>query len=112
MDKRIGEWSFLIGFVVAIVFGLLTKWVEAGTLTLILILLGLAVGFLNISEKEATPFLVAALALLATGTTESTITEIPKVGAYLASVVSNIAVFIAPAAIVVAIKSIHSLAKD
>ncbi len=79
---------------------------------LLLVVLGLITGLMNITEKETTPFLVAALALLATGTASATLMVIPKVGIYLASIVNAIGVFVAPAAIVVALKTIKALARD
>ena len=113
MAGKMGEWAFLIGFVLAVVFGLLpTDW--KGKATLVLVILGLVVGFLNISERESTPFLVAAAALMITASAGPTLAKIPPVflGTFLQNAVVNIGVFVAPAAIVVAIKTIHSLAKD
>ena len=83
-----------------------------GMLVLLLVVLGLVVGFLNISEKETTPFLVAAAALLITNTAGDALNKIPVVGDSVAGIVSQISVFVAPAAIVVALKAIQSLAKD
>ena len=112
--EKLGEWSFIIGVIIAIIIGLFSgslvgtgaeKW-----LPLLLVLLGLLVGFLNVSEKETTAFLVAAAALLVTGLAEPTLNVIPTVGPYLSGVVSQIGVFVAPAAIVVALKAIYNLA--
>ena len=79
-----------------------------------LVILGLLVGFLNITEKETTPFLVAAIALLATGSATDSLKIIPPkaLGIFLASAVNNIAAFVAPGAILVAVKAIWALAKD
>ena len=117
MGSKIGQWSFIIGVLLAIVVGLfassLGQW--TGHLTLLLVILGLIVGFLNITEKEMTPFLVAAAALMLTGTSVNTLNSIDlgvSLGKYLAGIVTQIAVFVAPAAVVVALKAIQSLAKD
>ena len=115
MGSKLGEWSFIGGILVAIVVALFSGNLSGdikGWLVLLLVILGLIVGLLNISEKETTPFLVAAVALLATGTAGASLSIIPIIGKYLQPVVMNIAVFVAPAAIVVALKSIQSLAKD
>ena len=113
MEKKMGEWAFLIGFVLAVVFGFLPDTWE-GKATLVLVVLGLLVGFLNISEKESTPFLVAAAALMITASAGSTLALIPPafLGTFLQNAVEKIGVFVVPAAIVVAIKSVRSLAKD
>jgi len=117
MGSKIGEWSFVAGVILAIAVGIfsvsLGSW--AGNLTLLLVVLGLIVGFLNITEKETTPFLVAAAALMLTATSVTTLNSIDlgvSLGKYLAGIVSQIAVFVAPAAVIVALKAIQALAKD
>lgn len=113
MEKKMGEWAFLIGFVIAIVISLFSVSQDVkGWLVLFLVVLGLLVGFLNVSERESTPFLVATAALLITGTAGASLAVIPWIGNQLQAIVQNIAVFVTPAAIVVAIKSVRSLAKD
>ncbi|MBI2652965.1 hypothetical protein HYX00_05865 [Candidatus Woesearchaeota archaeon] len=112
---RIGEWAFIIGVLIAIAIGLFSNNLKGTSigdwLPLVLVVLGLIVGFLNITEKETTPFLIAAAALLVTGLVGETLTTIPQIGGYLEGIVKQIGVFVAPAAIVVALKSIQSLAK-
>ena len=111
--KKMGEWAFIIGVLVAIVVSLFrVSDTVAGWLVLLLVVLGLIVGLLNVSEKETTPFLVAAAALLITGTAGGSLAIIPVIGGYLQDIVQNIAVFVTPAAIVVALKAIQALAKD
>ena len=114
MARNMGEWAFIIGVLVAVIIGLFSGSLQestSGWLILLLVVLGLIVGFLNITESETTPFLVAAVALLITGTASESLRIIPTIGSYLAGVVVAIAVFVTPAAIVVALKSIQSLAK-
>ena len=113
MGNKIGQWAFVVGILLAILVGLIpAQW--RGLVTLVLVVLGLIVGFLNVTDKEATPFLVASVALLATGSARESLKVIPPeiLGDFLATAVGNIAAFVAPAAILVAIKSIWSLAKD
>jgi hypothetical protein len=113
MEKKAGECAFLIGFILAVVFSFLPDAWE-GTATLILVILGLVVGFLNVTEKETTAFLIASVALLATGTAANTlrVINVLGIGDFLADAVGKIAVFIAPAAILVAVKAVWALAKD
>ena len=113
MSSKLGQWSFIVGVLIALLLGVLpSQW--NGMLTLLLVVLGLIVGLLNVTEKETTPFLVAAIALLATGTAKESLKVIPPdaLGAYMVSAVGNIAAFVAPAAIIVALKAIWALAKD
>ena len=112
MGAKLGEWSFIVGIIITIVVSLFSvSDTIGGWLLLLLVVLGLIVGLLNVTERETTPFLVAAAALLITGTTGSTLAIIPVIGGYLQNIVQNIAVFVTPAAIVVALKAIQSLAK-
>ena len=112
MASKIGEWAFIIGIVLAVLFGFVPA-TYLGMATLVLVILGLLVGFLNITEKETTPFLVAGIALLATGNAADSLNAIPYgLGAFLSNAVKNIAAFVAPAAILVAVKAIYALAKD
>jgi len=116
--SKLGQWAFIIGVVIAVVIGLFSAKLSEntqGTLSLVLVVLGLAVGFMNVTEKESTQFLVAAAALMLTATSVDTLKKIDfgvSLGNYLAGMVTQIAVFVAPAAVIVALKSIQSLAKD
>jgi len=105
--EKIGEWFFLAGVVLAILVGLVGQVQYAG---IVLVILGLVVGFLNITEKETPQFLVASLALLLPGTITS-FSQLPMVGNVIISILNNIAIFVAPAAIIVALKTIWVLAK-
>jgi len=105
----IGKWCFLIGIVLAIILGLFGSAIPMSGL--ILVILGLIVGFLNVSGRETTPFLVAAIALLVVAGS-SGLSVIPVIGMYLEGIVVAIAAFTAPAALVVALKSVISASND
>ena len=105
----IGKWCFLIGIILAIILGLFgTAFPMSG---LILVILGLIVGFLNVSGSETTPFLVAAIALLVVANS-SGLSTIPTIGMYLEGIVAAIAAFTAPAALIVALKAVISASRD
>ena len=113
MASKMGQWAFVVGILLAVLIGFVPSDMQ-GMATLVLVVLGLVVGFLNISEKETTPFLVAGIALLATGNAADKLTVIPPaaLGTFLAGSVKNIAAFVAPAAVLVAVKAIWAFAKD
>ena len=114
MAGKLGQWAFVVGAIITLIIGVFPSkltGVTQGWLILLLVVLGLVVGLLNVTEKESTPFLVAAAALLLTGTAGDTLSIIPALGGYLSGIVEAIAVFVTPAAIVVALKSIYSLAQ-
>ncbi|MBN1644863.1 hypothetical protein JW851_02380 [Candidatus Woesearchaeota archaeon] len=106
MDAKLGSWAFILGVLIAIVAGLVPAW-QTPTLVWVLVILGLVVGFLNITGKETTEFLVAALTLMLIGSAGA----IPALGIIILSILANIVAFVAPAALVVALKSIWILAQ-
>jgi hypothetical protein len=108
MEAKIGHYSFLAGIVLAIIAGIATDLIAANIVTLVLVILGLAVGFMNITAKETTQYLVAAVAIMLAGS--ANIAIIPAIGPYLQAILANIVVFVAPAAIVVGMKTIKALA--
>ncbi len=105
---KIGEWAFLVGLLLAIVLGLFPKALPIITVTSVLVVLGFVVGLVNIVAKESHSFLLAAVALLVAGTAGYGI--LPGIGDYLGSILTNIATFVAPATVIVAIKVIYELA--
>jgi hypothetical protein len=110
MNAKIGQYSFLAGVILALIAGLIANVVDASVLTLVLVALGLIVGFMNITAKETTGFLVASIALMIAGS--ANMAMIPWIGNYLNTTLGYIVVFVAPAAIVVALKAIKALASN
>jgi len=104
--EKIGEWIFLLGVIIAILAGLLSPGSE--TVATILVILGLVVGFLNITEKESTNFLIAAIALILTGTVSLSV--LGSIGAMIKEIVIYISIFVMPAALIVALKLVYQLA--
>ena len=105
MDSKIGHWAFIIGILLAIIAGLVPAW-QTPTITWILVVIGLVVGLLNIQAKETTEFLVATIALLIVGSAGA----IPALGVIVLSILANIVAIVAPAALIVALKAVYSLA--
>ncbi len=93
----------MIGLIVAILAGFVTGYATlvAGSL----FVLGLIVGFLNISEKNSTKFLIAAIALL-TGSIASisALSVLEVVIDYANVILGNFVAFVSAAALVVAVK--------
>ena len=113
--EKIGNWAFILGVIIAIISGIAGGAVTdyAGWIVLALVILGLIVGFLNISQKEVNDFLIAAIALMAVGTAAQLVSidrVIPLLGTVIQSMVGYVAVFVAPAALVVSLKAIYNLA--
>jgi uncharacterized membrane protein len=108
--KPIGKWAFLAGLVIVVLASFLTAY---GTVVaLILFLLGLVVGFLNISEKDSNKFLVANITLLTGGIASmSALSMLGVLSTYLVRILANFVAFVSAAALVVAIKAIFETSK-
>ena len=70
-ENSIGAWAFLIGVILAIVIGLSTTLLPIPALTTyskqiyaILVLLGITVGFMNVTGKDSQTFLIAGAVLV------------------------------------------------
>jgi len=119
VDQRVGAWAFILGVIVAIIAGIVAATVAATSawVVLLLVILGLIVGFLNIGDKQITGFLIAAIALMVLGATSGTTvlselnTLIVGLGTLVNAILVNIAIFVAPAALVVALKEVINLSK-
>ena len=106
---KIGHVAFIFGIVISIVTGFFFKdW-----MLWLLTILGIVVGFLNIRAKEVQSFLLAAVSLvIISAFGGELIYDIPRIGHLLGSIYIALLIFVAPAAIVVALKSLYQAAKD
>jgi len=129
--EKIARWIFVAGVIIAIVMGLVVGvMANIATLhladsnvmsaeayvTLILLILGIVIGFISVTSKEVTPFLVAAIALVVVGT--STVwsflalkSQLDLLYYWATEIVAFIAAFAAPAAVIIAIRSLLALEK-
>lgn len=119
MDKRIGHYSFIIGVIIAIALGLIPASIlgDAYTwLASLLVVLGLIVGFLNVTGKETREFLLVAAVLIITagvGTGAGAVLGgTLYLGTYLSGVFGQLLAFIVPATVIVALKDIMALAQN
>ncbi len=106
MQEKIGSWAFLIGVILAVIFGFLgtQTW-----LPWLLVIIGLIVGLLNISGKEVNAFLMAGTILVIVSSLGGgTLSSMQFLGAIL----NNMLTIFVPATILVALKSVFSLARS
>jgi hypothetical protein len=102
---KIGKWAFILGLVIAVLAGLLMQpdwaiWVLA--------ILGVIVGFLNVTAEDTRGFLLAAIALTLSATA---LNNIPVVGTAFELILPFVVAFVAGATIVVAIKELLQAAQ-
>lgn len=102
---KIGKIAFLAGLVIAI----LGAFIDVGWFPWVLAVLGLIVGFLNVSDGESRGFLVAAIAFMLSA---QALSGLPLVGDTITSIMNNIGYFVGAATLLVAIKALFELSKD
>ena len=102
----VGKVSFVVGLVIAVAGGLGFEQTWFGWA---LAVLGLIVGFLNISDKESQTFLLAAIALIVAA---NAVGEIPHIGEAVTRVIANLVLFVGGAVLVVVVKSLFAVARD
>lgn len=107
MMEKVGSWSFIIGFVIALLLGAIGT--RSPTIVYTLLVLGLIVGILNISDREIVPFLVATVALVVAGSAAAAIEQIPGI---IDNILVNITIFVVPAAVIASVKAIYALASN
>lgn len=104
----IGEFAFVIGIVLAFISGLFYESLNYEAMTTVLIVLGLAVGLLSITDKEFDRFLLASVALLIAGGV--LLNSVYLFGDAGTAIFLNVVAFMAPAVIIVALKSLYMVA--
>lgn len=115
-ENLFGAWAFLIGVVLAIGVGILSFGELSPIILAILVILGLVVGFINVSSKDVNTFLMAAVSLVIVsfaglqGLKQAEIIGI-SVGSLVSSTLGALLVLLVPATIVVAIKSLFSISQ-
>ena len=118
MEKQIGDYSFIIGVIIAVVLGLAAPKLGTATAWLwsLLIVLGLVVGFLNVSGKETKEFLWVAVVLVVVAYAGSaqinSWSNVEIIGPYLKGIFDSILAFVVPASVVVSLKDVWGLAKS
>jgi hypothetical protein len=107
--EQVGKWAFIAGMVVAVLAGLIAIPMVA----LGLFVLGLIVGFLNVTAKETEKFLIAAIALIVLGVASIQTLSVLGivVSGVLNAILANFTAFVGASALVVAIKAIIEMGK-
>ena len=113
---QIGKWAFLIGVIIAVLAGVIPQ-LNQGTIGNVVVwlflILGAAVGVLNITSKKTTDFLIAIIALVSVsglGYGIGALTGVQVIGQWIADILKNIVAFVAPATLVVSLQAIWLLA--
>jgi FtsH-binding integral membrane protein len=128
--EQIARWSYTAFVIIAIVAGLAVgymaysanlHWSDSavadtnGWITLVLLILGIIIGLTSITMKEVGPFLTATIAIIVASIANVwyPLTNIHELLYYWATGILNyIVAFAAPAAVIIAIKAILTMARE
>ena len=121
-ENSVGAWTFLIGVILAVSIGLSTTLISipflvkySAQIYAILVILGLIVGFMHPSGKDSQTFLLAGTALVIVskfGMDSVTGSLIGiGIGDAVKSVFAALLALFVPATIIVALKTVFSIAK-
>lgn len=116
-ENLIGAYAFLVGVVLAVIFGVFNKSLEqaGGMFYSALILIGLVVGFMNVGDKDSGTFLMASLSLVIVGSLGVDGLRYITLNNYIVSslrnVLGSLLLLFVPATIVVALKTVFAMAK-
>jgi hypothetical protein len=121
-ENSLGAWAFLIGVVLAIIVGLSTSsFLSLSSITRysaqiygILVIIGLVIGFLNVTSKDSQTFMLSGAILVVVSKFGMESVTGSLIGIGIGDVVTSIfgallALFV-PATIVVALKTVFSIA--
>jgi hypothetical protein len=116
-ENLVGAYVFLVGVILAVVFGLLTDSPEqaSGTYYSILVVLGIVVGYANSGDKNSSTFLIASLSLVIVGALgQDPLTYVSNnnyVVNSLRNILISLMVLFIPATIIVSLKTVFAMAK-
>jgi len=116
-ENLLGAYAFLVGVVLAVIFGLFNEPLEqaGGLFYSALVLIGLIVGFMNTSDRDSMTFLLASLSLVIVGSLGMEPLKYIALNNYVVTVLRNVLgsllLLFVPATIVVALKSVFAMAK-
>ena len=103
--NKIGSWAFLIGVILAVILAFVGS---LSSIAWLLVVLGIVIGLFNISSSETKDFLMAGTILVIVGALAG---ETLSSVMYLQDIFMNMVALFGPATIIVALKSVFSLAK-
>lgn len=116
-ENLIAAYAFLIGVILAVVLGLSTQFLQrpSNVFYIMLVVIGIIIGYLNSGDKDSTTFLFATVSLVIVGgmgnSTLVFISQLSPVLAILNNILRSLLVLFIPATIIVALKVVFSIAK-
>ena len=99
---QFGKIAFVVGLLLAVIAGVVPQVQAYAYTALILVVLGLVVGFINVAEKNVLSLLIAIIALVMIGNAALGVNPISL--KYLVPILNNFVAFVGAAGLVVALK--------
>ncbi len=116
-ENLIGAYAFLIGVILAIILGVSTQTLTKpnSVFYIILVVLGIVIGYLNSGEKESMTFLFASIAIVIVGgqgnSTLVFMSNLSPVLSILNNVLRALLVLFIPATVIAALRVVFSTTK-
>ena len=111
-SNQLGSWSFLVGFVLAVLLGLGFTGAYQSQMVWLVFLAGLVVGFLNITSDEVSGFLTAGTVLVLVSFLGQGAGVFEGVAPQIVGVLKGILTLFVPATLIVAVKGAWALARN
>ncbi|MEA3514543.1 MAG: hypothetical protein U9R34_03645 [Nanoarchaeota archaeon] len=111
IDVELGKYAFAIGVLAALMFAFINMNELPKEFGAFLIVVGVIIGLINITHKERNLFLIATIALIVTNGANIGSIGLWDVGRFLQAFIWNLTILFAPAAVIIALEAIYSLAK-
>ncbi len=111
IDSQLGKYAFAVGVIAALIFAFTNTNFLPKELGIFLIVMGIIIGLINITHREKSLFLLAAIALIVTNGANIRVIALWNIGAILQSFIMNLTILFAPAAVIIALECIYSLAR-
>lgn len=113
----IGSYSFLAGLVLALIFAFIFSASVPAWVVFTMAVLGLVVGFLNVTDEESSQFVLAGIGFLLSFTALSSVlvtalASLPALALTASGFFALMAVFVAPAVALVSVKILIDIARD
>ncbi len=105
-NNLIGGWAFLAGVLLAIIFGALGALTQP--MVWVLVVIGVIVGFLNVTDIEVEPFLLSGAVLIIASAFGQDVVAVSPV---FDRILESLLLIFVPATIIVAIRNVFGIAR-
>lgn len=109
--EKVGVISFIVGLLIVLILSAFGP--IAGSIAVIVVVLGLIVGIINIGDEEVHQFLLAALVfIVSAGALSDFASGIPTIGSWMKRLMDGVVLFVAPGAVITALRALYEVARS